>query len=160
METYIQHHYIPRFLLRGWENGKDKKLSQMRWIRGQIAEKRYKAKSVANERHLYSMKKFSEEPNPEIEPKFMSKHVDDPAAIVHKVLIATGFDGMSEDQRCTWTLFLVSLVFRGPGAVEDIREKGIDAIRSQFPVGVENTAGLTDSSKQLLGKRQFFHPMP
>jgi len=150
MGTHIQHHYIPKFLLRGWENGKDKKLSQMRWTRGQIVEKRYKAKSVANERHLYSMKKFSEEPNQEIEPKFMSKHIDDPAAIVHKVLLAKGGDGMSEDQRYTWTLFLVSLVFRGPGAIEDVREKGIDAIRSQFPDGVENTVGLPDSSKQLL----------
>lgn len=150
MGTHRQHHYIPKFLLRGWESGIDKKLSQMRWIRGQITEKRYKAKSVASERHLYSMNKLCEEPNQEIEPKFMTKHIDDPAAVVHKALLAEGFDSMSDCQKYTWTLFLVSLVFRGPGAIEDVRERGIDAISSQFPEGVENTARLTDSSKQLL----------
>ncbi len=150
MGTHRQHHYIPKFLLRGWESGIDKKLSQMRWIRGQVIEKRYKAKSVANELHLYSMNKLHQEPNQEIEPKFMTKFIDDPAAIVHKALLTEGLHAISDYQKNTWTLFLVSLVFRGPGAVEDIREKGIDAISSQFPEGVENITMLPDSSKQLL----------
>lgn len=151
MDTHNQHHYIPKFLLRGWHSGSDEKLSQMRWVRGRITEKRYKAKSVANERHLYSMQKSSAKPNQEIEPKFMSKHVDDPASVVHQALVAKGsFDGLSNDQRYTWTLFLVSLVLRVPGAIEAVRETGIDAIRSQFPKGVENPDGLPDSSKELL----------
>ena len=150
MNTHNEHHYIPKFLLNGWHSGEDEKLSQMRWIRGQMTEKRYKAKSVAKERHLYSMKKFSAQPNPEIEPKFMSKHVDEPAAIVHKTILANGLRGMSEEQKYTWTMFLVSLVFRGPGSIEHVRESGIDAIASQFPDGVESTTGLPDSSRELL----------
>ncbi|MBV6272167.1 DUF4238 domain-containing protein [Alcaligenaceae bacterium CGII-47] len=150
MDTHNQHHYIPKFLLYHWHSGEDEKLSQMRWVRGQLTEKRYKAKSVAKERHLYSMDRLSSQPNREIEPKFMSKHIDEPAAIVHKELLTRRLRDMTEEQKYAWTLFLVSLVFRGPKAIEHVRESGIDAIRSQFPEGVENTAGLTDSSKELL----------
>jgi hypothetical protein len=146
VDTHKKHHYIPKFLLNGWHSGEDEKLSQMRWIREQITEKRYKGKSVANERHLYSMGRLTVKPNPEIERKFMSKHVDDPAAIVHKALLANGLHDMPEEQKHTWTMFLVSLVFRGPGSVEHIRERGIDAISSQFSSG---TTGQSDSLREL-----------
>ncbi|MWL91224.1 DUF4238 domain-containing protein [Cupriavidus sp. SW-Y-13] len=149
MAAHNEHHYIPKFLLKAWHSGEDEKLSQMRWSRGQITEKRYKAKSVAKERHLYSMKRLSDQPNQEIEPKFMSRHIDDPAALVHKAILANGLHDMSEDQKMTWTLFLVSLVYRGPGAIEHVRESGIDALYSQFTDEVEGAAGPTESSKRL-----------
>lgn len=152
MKTHNEHHYIPRFMLESWHSGEDKKLSQMRWIRGQMTEKRYKAKSVGKERHLYSMNKISAQPNQEIEPKFMGKFIDDPAAIVHKALITSGLAGISEEQKYTWTLFLVSLVFRGPGAIEHVRESGIDALRSQFPNDIENTIKLTAHQEELREK--------
>lgn len=150
MDSHNEHHYIPKFMLSGWQSGSDNKLSQMRWVRGRITEKRYKAKSVACERHLYSMQKFSAKPNQEIEPKFMTKHIDDPAAVVHRAMRANGFSDLSQDHRRTWTQFLVSLLFRGPGAINYVREKAIDAIRSQFPNGIDNPDELPDSSKELL----------
>ncbi|HDR9260276.1 TPA: DUF4238 domain-containing protein [Burkholderia vietnamiensis] len=149
MSAHNEHHYIPKFLLEGWHSGDDKKLSHMRWNRGEIIEKRYKAKSVAKERHLYSMKRLSDQPNQEIEPKFMTRHIDDPAALIHKALLADRLQDLSEEQKHRWTLFLVSLLYRGPGAIDHVRECGIDALRSQFPADVDGTVELTDSSKIL-----------
>ena len=131
MGTHNEHHFIPKFLLREWEGGADEKLSAMRWVRGQISENRYKAKSVAKERHLYAMRRSSTEPNQQLEREFMTKHVDDPASLVHKQILANGLDGLTQDQAYTWTRFLVSLAYRGPGAVEHVRESGIDALGLQ-----------------------------
>lgn len=130
--THNEHHFIPKFLLKEWECKADEKLSAMRWIRGEVTEKRFKAKSVAKERHLYAMRKADPEPNQQLETEFMTKHVDEPAALVHRTLLASGLAGISDDQAYTWTRFLVALVYRGPGAVSYIREKGIEALGSQF----------------------------
>lgn len=130
--THNEHHYIPKFLLKEWECQADEKLSAMRWIRGEITEKRYKAKSVAKERHLYAMRKADPEPNQQLEIEFMTKHVDDPAALVHRTLLANGLADMTDDKAYTWTRFLVALVYRGPGAVSYVRAKGIEALCSQF----------------------------
>ncbi|WP_186209382.1 DUF4238 domain-containing protein [Burkholderia gladioli] len=150
MSTHNEHHYIPKFLLERWHSGDDKKLSHMRWNRGEITEKRYKAKSVAKERHLYSMKRLSAQPNQEIEPKFMTRHIDDPASLIHKALLTSRLQDLPEEQKYTWTLFLVSLLYRGPGAIEHVRECGIDALRSQFPEDEYTAVELTDSSNTLL----------
>ncbi|QQP99096.1 DUF4238 domain-containing protein [Lysobacter enzymogenes] len=154
MGDYINHHYIPKFLLKKWEGGRDEKLSQMRWIRGRICEKRFKAKSVAYREHLYSMDRLAAQPNVDIEPKFMSRHIDDPAALVHESIIKNDFNEMSDKLRATWVLFLVSLIYRGPEAVELVRERGIDALSSQFEVNGE----MSEPLKKLLELYLSRHP--
>lgn len=52
MSSHNHHHFIPVFLLDEWEGGADGKLSAMKWCRGKVVEDRYKAKSVAKQRHL------------------------------------------------------------------------------------------------------------
>ena len=49
-----EHHFVPAFLLREWQSGSDEKLTSFRWSRGQVVATRFKAKSVAKRRHLYS----------------------------------------------------------------------------------------------------------
>ncbi|QPF75973.1 DUF4238 domain-containing protein [Roseateles sp. DAIF2] len=138
MSTQAEHHYIPKFLLRGWEGGADEKLSAMRWLRGQISEHRYKAKSVAKERHLYAIRRDLPEPNQRLEQEFMTKHVDEPASLVHKAIVANGMANLTEREQYIWTRFLVSLVMRGPGAIAYVRAKGINALGEQFDVSPDD----------------------
>lgn len=51
--AHDEHHFVPAFLLREWQTGDDDKLTSLRWARGALVANRYKAKSVAKQRHLY-----------------------------------------------------------------------------------------------------------
>lgn len=148
-DAHNEHHYIPKFLLNEWHSGEKNKLSQIRWIRGELKEKRYKGKSVAKERHLYSMNKYSEKPNTEIEPKFITKYVDDPASIAHKNILKSEKLKVSQDDKHAWTRFLVSLVYRGPGAIDFLREQGINALSSQFPENADDNTEMSAELKEL-----------
>jgi hypothetical protein len=132
MNSQNNHHFIPAFLMREWEGGVDGKLSAMRWRRGQVVQDRYKAKSVAKQRHLYAIEKSGPEPNQALEREFMTKMIDDPAALVHAAIVARGLDCLTEAQQYTWTRFLVSLVLRGPEAVEYVRARAIAALIEQL----------------------------
>lgn len=132
MATHSEHHFIPRFLLGRWEGGADERLSAMRWLRGNISEKRYKARSVAKERDLYAIGRARGEPNQVLEREFMSLHIDEPASQVHRVILDDQLGRLTEEQQYIWTRFLVSLVLRGPGAVEHVRSRGIEALGAEF----------------------------
>ena len=132
MASHNEHHYVPRFLLSRWEGGEDGKLSAMRWLRGAISEKRYKAKSVAKERDLYAIDRSRGKPNQVLEREFMSRHVDDPVALVHRAILNDRLANLSEEQQYTWTHFLVSLALRVPGAVAHVRELGIQALGDEL----------------------------
>ena len=132
MSSHNEHHYVPRFLLSRWEGGDDGKLSAMRWLRGAIYEKRYKAKSVAKERNLYAIGRSRGEPNQILEREFMTRHIDDPAALVHRAILDDQLGNLTEEQQCTWTRFLVSLALRVPGAVAHVRELGIQALGDEL----------------------------
>lgn len=139
MASHNEHHYVPRFLLSRWEGGGDGKLSAMRWLRGAISEKRYKAKSVAKERDLYAIGRSHGKPNQVLEREFMSRHVDDPAAIVHRVILDDELGNLTEEQQYTWTRFLVSLALRVPGAVAHVRELGIQALGDELDADPDDT---------------------
>lgn len=132
MSSHNNHHFIPVFLLDEWEGGADGRLSAMRWRRGKVVEDRYKAKSVAKQRHLYAIETSGAEPNQVLERDFMAKEIDDPASLVHAAILANGLAGLTEAQQYTWTRFLVSLMLRGPEAVDYVRAKGMAALLEQF----------------------------
>lgn len=132
MNSQNNHHFIPAFLMREWEGGVDGKLSAMRWRRGQVVQDRYKAKSVAKQRHLYAIETSGPEPNQALEREFMTKKIDDPAALVHAAMVANGLDCLTEAQQYKWTRFLVSLVLRGPEAVEYVRARAVAALIEQL----------------------------
>jgi hypothetical protein len=68
-----QHHFVPAFLLREWESGKDDKLTSLRWARGAVVANRYKAKSVAKQRHLYTTGLAEGRPDNKLEREFMGR---------------------------------------------------------------------------------------
>ena len=60
--SHANQHYVPRFLLEPWHTPPDYKLTAFRWADGHLVNRRYKAKSVAKERHLYSLERSRVEP--------------------------------------------------------------------------------------------------
>jgi hypothetical protein len=126
MTTHAEHHFVPKFLLQAWEGGADGKLSAFRWVRGQVLERRFKARSVAKGRNLYAIQRNSpgSEANQSLERDVMARQIDDPAARVYQQLAAGGLRFLTTAQRHAWTVFLTSLVLRGPGAIQLLRDTG------------------------------------
>ncbi len=141
--AHAEHHYVPAFLLRQWETGADMKLTSFRWSRGKVAASRFKAKSVAKERHLYSMQRSQVEPDVQVEKEFFSHHVDNPAAVVHAKMLASGVSGLSPEDKQVWSPFLISLMLRGPKMIQHIRRRGREIL----------SAGLDRSPKEYLAAR-------
>ena len=132
MATHIEHHYVPRFLLEQWHTPPDDKLTSFRRVHGQLISHRYKAKSVAKERHLYSMERSQTVPNVKVEKEFWGPHIDDPAAIVHAKMLSKGITGLSLDDKIAWSPFLVSLMLRGPTMIRHIRGRGRDKLSASL----------------------------
>ncbi len=124
MPTHIEHHFVPRFLLEQWHTPPDDKLTTFRWANSQLVTHRYKAKSVAKERHLYSMERSHQQPNVKVEKDFWGPHIDEPAAAVHAKMLRSGVSYLSVDDKKAWSPFLISLMLRGPAMIQHIRKRG------------------------------------
>lgn len=124
MASHAEHHFVPRFLLEHWHTPPDDKLSSFRWAGGKLVSRRYKAKSVAKERHLYSMGRSQSEPDVQVEKEFWGPHIDDPAAIVHAKILSAGVSTLTLEDKKAWSPFLVSLMLRGPAMMRHIRARG------------------------------------
>lgn len=118
------HHFVPAFLLREWETGKDDKLTSLRWARGAVVANRYKAKSVAKQRHLYATGVAEGRPDNKLEREFMGPKIDDPAAVAHQVMLTDGIEALNEQHWLDWARFLVCQMVRTPKAVAHIRLRG------------------------------------
>ncbi|MCW5652021.1 MAG: DUF4238 domain-containing protein [Ramlibacter sp.] len=133
-----EHHFVPAFLLREWETGKDDKLTSFRWCRGKVVPSRFKAKSVAKRRHLYSTGVAEGRPLNLVETEFMAPVVDGPAAVVHQELLAGHLQKLSPQHRTDWARFLVSQMVRVPAMVAHIRARGREIlIRGDEPVAAD-----------------------
>lgn len=126
--SHAEHHYVPAFLLREWQFGADEKLTSFRWAHGKVTGSRFKAKSVAKERHLYSMQRSQPTPDVQVEKDFFGPHVDDPAAVVHAKILASGVSGLTPDEKQVWSPILISLMLRGPAMIKHIRERGREVL--------------------------------
>jgi hypothetical protein len=124
MPTHSLHHYVPKFLLEQWHTGADDKLSVFRWAHGKLTHHRYKAKSVAKAEHLYSMRRSHAQPDVNAEKDFLGPHVDEPAAIVHRKILAAGVRSLNDDDKRAWSAFLVSMMLRVPAMMQHMRDRG------------------------------------
>jgi Protein of unknown function (DUF4238) len=135
MPSHQNHHYVPAFLLREWQRA-DNKLTQFHWENNRFIASRRQAKNVAKEKHLYSTNRSTGKPDVWIEMDVMGPKVDDPAALVHQKLLAGGIGRLSNDEQETWSKFLLSLLFRVPKAIADLRHRG----RIKLLEGIDETA--------------------
>lgn len=123
-----RHHFIPRFYLKAWHDGQEGFWLYGRSATGHLFLRRRPAKSIAYIDDLYSLRPEGVLPLPEsnadrLERCFFSP-LDRLASIVHKKLITDGVNALSMEDRCTWALFLNSLMERTPSRIKEL-ESGI-----------------------------------
>lgn len=70
------------------------------------------------------MQRSRVDPDVRVERDFLGPKVDDPAATVHKKILASGVRSLTDDDKRVWSPFLVSLMLRGPSMMRHIRERG------------------------------------
>ena len=136
--AHDEHHFVPAFLLREWQTGEDDKLTSLRWARGAVVANRYKAKSVAKQRHLYSTGMAEGRPDNKLEREFMGPRVDDPAAIAHQVMLNEGIEALNEQHWRDWARFLVCQMMRTPKMVTHVRLRDREILmRGDEPVAAD-----------------------
>jgi hypothetical protein len=122
--SHVAHHYVPKFVLEQWQTPPDEKLSTFRWAHGSLLHKRRKAKAVAKMEHLYSRQRGTANPDVWLEQHFLGPHVDDPAAPVHKKMLADGLTSLSRDEQAHWAKFVIAQMLRVPATMERLRQQG------------------------------------
>ncbi len=136
--AHDEHHFVPAFLLREWQTGDDDKLTSLRWARGTLVANRYKAKSVAKQRHLYATGVAEGRPDNKLEREFMGPKVDDPAAVAHQVMLTDGIEAFNEQHWLDWARFLVCQMMRTPKMVAHVRLRGREILmRGDEPVAAD-----------------------
>ena len=135
MSGHADQHIVPQFLLKHWHRGADERLSAFRWADGKLRSSRFKAKSVAKARHIYSMQRSKAAPDVRAERDFLGPKVDDPAAVVHKEILETGVRSLNDEDKQTWSAFLVSLMLRGQSMMLHMRARG----RAILGAGLDET---------------------
>lgn len=99
---------------------------------------RFKAKSVAKRRHLYSTGLAEGRPVNLVETDFMTPIVDGPAALVHQELLAGRLQGLTAQQCENWARFLVSQLVRVPAMVAHVQTRGRQILmRGDEPVAAD-----------------------
>lgn len=140
--SHDNHHFVPEFLLKQWHTGADQKLTSMRWSKGRIWATRFKAHSVAKQRHLYSAISDDGDPDNALETNFITPEVDGPGAAAHNVLLTSGIDALTAKQRSDWTRFLVCQLVRYPKKLEHLRRQGREILME----AAEPVAGTDDAA--------------
>lgn len=74
--------------------------------------------------HLYSRRRGTANPDVWLERDFMAPHVDDPAAPVHKKMLADGLGKLSHAEQADWAKFVIAQLLRVPTTMERMRERG------------------------------------
>jgi len=148
MPLPAHHHYVPAFLLREWESGPDNRLTAYWWENKKFLVDRHKAKYVARQKHLYSLKKGNGDWDVGVEKNFMGPKLDDPAGAVHKMILAGKLPTLSAQDASKWSRFLVSLLLRLPHVIKDIKQKGADALREQIAMRPEEYEAIRRGSPE------------
>jgi hypothetical protein len=78
------------------------------------------------------MMRSAHQPNVSAERDFLGPHVDDPAAKVHKKILAKGVRSLDLQDRAVWSRFLVAQLLRIPRMVEHMRGRGREILRRQL----------------------------
>jgi hypothetical protein len=133
-----RHHFVPKFYLKAWEanDGKGLWLYQ-RGFNDQVERYRRSAKSVGFVTDLYTLHPESiypvlNYPEDSIEEGFFAI-LDSEAAKIHQKLVCLGLEHLGAEDRYIWSLFLNSLIERGPSRITEVESAGLnDDIKDGF----------------------------
>jgi hypothetical protein len=119
MSDPSKHHYIPAFYLRQWTtNGF---LCEMRNIREKVVVHSKSPDGTGWKKDLYKIEGVAPEISQHFERAFMHM-VDTEAAQAMRSFIANNMD-VPVKERNAWIRFLLSLMFRNPEAVDELRDQ-------------------------------------
>ncbi len=147
-QVSTKHHFIPKFLLREWQDE-----SGCLWIYhrnggGDISLRKGAPKSVAYVENLYTLYpeyRGAKQSSDKIEKEVMAK-IDDQAAIVHRKLLDCGVNALTVKERTIWSIFMASMIERSPQRLERYKnisqvDDYIDDLHEAHP----NVAGLIET---------------
>ena len=131
-----KHHYIPAFYLKQWA-GADGKVCVMRKVPSGLSVLRRSPNATGFKVDLYKIDNVPPEQAQQFESVFLTLADNDAYHALQK-LIADNRD-WTPRYRSAWARFVISLLFRNPENVSDIRghilhiwEAGKDALREAF----------------------------
>jgi hypothetical protein len=123
-----KHHYIPAFYLRQWAT--DGFLCEMRSIQGKVVVHSKAPDGTGFQKDLYKIDGVAPELAQHFERSFMQM-VDTEAALAMRSFIAGNMD-VPVKERNAWIRFLLSLLFRNPEAVAELRDQVLTLYRESF----------------------------
>ncbi|MCC7268483.1 MAG: DUF4238 domain-containing protein [Caulobacteraceae bacterium] len=117
----MNHHYVPKFLIREWADEKGEVQSYRR-IRGTLEIRRATPAATGYAIDLYTIpSRTSQEARQEVETRFMQR-VDSMGAAILRELVETGKRPQDSKRASAWTRFLMSMINRSPQRIRAIAE--------------------------------------
>jgi len=114
-----KHHFSPAFSLKQFA-GPDDLVCQMRLINGRVIPNRVHPNATGYERNLYRTLGLHQDTEHHLEENFF-KPVDTAADRVLQKMLAFDKVPLTAEQRSAWTRYLMSLRFRNPDTVKDLK---------------------------------------
>lgn len=144
------HHFVPKLLLRPWlrpDANKQNVLCGYYWNdrRGQLDKKCRGLNSFCFKPDLLTLKSRGVARDA-IESRFFSKEVDTKGAIARNILLESGPQSLTGDQRCDFARLLLSLDARRPDTVKKLREEGVQIYKTGLDSDPENLSAMIDAS--------------
>jgi hypothetical protein len=119
-----KNHYAPEFLLKGWCNPQNGKLTIYQQRDGRVVTSERTPEYTAFEYDLYSYADVPPEKREALETDFMTPHIDTPAATILKKIIELGTTELTANERSIFTRFILSLRLRHPDAIATAQSEG------------------------------------
>jgi hypothetical protein len=119
MNAPAKHHFIPAFSLKPWV-GSDGLVCEIRRVGVQIISKRKHPNATGYERHLYRTEGVPEAQAQHLEENFL-KPIDTEANLALQKMLSGVGRGWTSKERSRWARYILSLMFRGPETVHDLK---------------------------------------
>lgn len=139
MHDNMDHHFIPQFYLKRWARSDDGQLSVMRRVHGRkIAPSDKYPAGTGYSTDIYRTEGVPEENAQHLEVRFMSPLDNAANRALERILAMDESEWNGGDQKA-WAVFLLSLMFRNPETVTELREvisemwgAGISALEADY----------------------------
>lgn len=120
MNSPVKHHFNPAFSLKPWA-GTDGQLCEMKRINGKVVPRRAHPNATGFQKNLYRTDGVGAEYEQHLELNVM-KPLDTAAERALKKILSGDSTPWNSEERSAWTRYILSLMFRNPGAVQEVKD--------------------------------------
>lgn len=127
-ESQMDHHFIPQFFLKEWEDEDSKIIRYFKNKKGEIIEDKKNKKDIGYKKDLYKLNShtfFPIKDSHTLERNFFQQLDNDSALVKEKIIMDNGFNSLSENEKNTWSKFIHSLIERTPKQIEFLKSESI-----------------------------------